>query len=120
MSVITEWGHAFQNVTKEADYLRTQYDAETNPEKRQKILKRLLDITDTRLFCVVVSGEEGTICVRHIFRVSDDAKEHLDELKAEYYTDYEQLPTDEFFFFTGYHRAEAFARHKQGLDKKEG
>lgn len=34
-------------------------------------------------------------------------------LKTQYYNaDYSQLSTDEFFFFTGFHRAEEFSRMK--------
>lgn len=111
MSYIVEWGSAFRNMTEEAKRIKDEYLAEKENSARAEALKeKLYDIADTRQFCVVVSSEGNVRCVRHIIRVSDDANEHLDELKAEYYADYAQLPTDEFHFFTGLHRAEAFAR----------
>ena len=99
-------------MTDEAKCLKTQYLNKDNEEERQKILNRMLDITDTRTFCDVVSKEDGIPCVRHIFRVTEDAEKHLDLLKEEYNDDYSQLSTDEFFFFTGFHRAEEFSRMK--------
>ena len=125
--VILEWGSPFENMTDEAKGLRQQYldfcndcskaydftcsgaDAKSCNEEKKKLLSRIYEITDTRRFCVVISREDNIPCVRHIIRVSQDAEGKLDELKNEYYADYTQLPTDEFHFFTGYHRAEAFA-----------
>ena len=105
-AVIQEWGSPFENMTDEAEELR-----------KEELLNRIYDITDTRCMCVVTAKEDDIPCVRHVFRVSEDAEKRLDELKKEYYSDYTQLTTDEFHFFTGYHRADAFMRNynfKQG------
>lgn len=133
MSVILPWGddNAYTNMTDEAKELHRQYlqwcdecskaydfscsgaDAKQCKEKKRELLSRILDITDTRTFCVVVSSAfkaRYIPIVRHIFRVSDDAESRLDELKAEYYADYAQLSHDEFHFFKGLHRAQAYEK----------
>lgn len=128
-AVIQEWGSPFENMTDEAKELRRQYlqfcdgctkaydftcsgaDAEKCNKRKEELLNRIYDITDTRCMCVVTAKEDNIPCVRHVFRVSEDAEKRLDELKKEYYSDYTQLTTDEFHFFTGYHRADAFMRN---------
>lgn len=128
-NVILPWGddNAYINMTDEAKELLSQYlqwcdecskvrdfscseaDAKQCNEKKRELLSRILDITDTRTVCVVVGGRSERIPItRHIFRVSEDAENRLEELKAEYYDDYAQLPDDEFHFFRGLHRAQAY------------
>lgn len=116
---------AYRNMTDEAKELYRRYkqwcdecpkaydftcsgaSAERCRQEKRKLLLQMLDITDTRKFCVV-TAQKG-YPVRHIFPVSADAEEHLEELKTEYYTGYARLPYDEFHFFIGLHRAQAFA-----------
>ncbi len=125
-SVIIDWGKPLVNMTDEAKELLRQFnqycdecskahdftcsgaDAVECDRKKNKLLRDLYDIADTRRICVVTSNEDNLPCVRHVFRVSDDAEQRLDELKAEYYADYQKLSTDEFHFFTGYYNAEDF------------
>lgn len=115
MSVIMDWGNAYENMTPEAIIIKKKLSAETLTSQEEKIIRdilfqHLLDITDTRKICVVVSNEDNIPCIRHIFRVEVDAEKRLDELKKEYYQDYAKLPSDKFVFFTGYHKAEEFCK----------
>ena len=111
MSVIMDWGNAYENMTPEAIIIKKKLSAETLTSQEENILfQHLLDITDTRKICVVVSNEDNIPCIRHIFRVEVDAEKRLDELKKEYYQDYAKLPSDKFVFFTGYHKAEEFCK----------
>lgn len=95
--IMIEHGNAYCNMTNEAKEL---YE-----EKSHEVLIKMLDICDTRLFCVVTSNEH----VRHIFRVAEDAVNRLEELKEEYYETFTKLPDDNFIFFRGLHRAQAYA-----------
>lgn len=126
--IIDDMGTPFINKTDTAKELMRQYvqfcdrcpkaydftcsgeNARECDEKKQALLDSIYDITDTRRMCVVTSREQNIPCVRHIFRVSEDAKDRLEDVKSEYYADYKSLDTDEFHFFTGYHNAEAFAQ----------
>lgn len=110
---IAEWGSPYENMTPEAVRLRNELLARGTGEEQTELLHRIWDITDTRRFCIVTSREDGIFCLRHIFRVTDSAEEHLEELKAEYYKDYAQLPTDEFHFCTGYHRAVKYSEERK-------
>lgn len=123
MSLIVPWGNAFENMPNEAKELYRQYkqycdecskahdftcsgaDAKVCEAKKKELLDRVLDLADKRKFCVVINNGFPK-CVRHIIRVSDDAEQHLEELKAEYYADYSKLPDDKFVFCTGLHNAE--------------
>lgn len=125
-SIRLPWGNAFENMTDEARNLQRQFrkwcdecpkahdftcsgaDAKRCEAEKDKLLTRLLDITDTRNFCVVCRREDVPV-VRHIFRVTEDAEDRMDEVKADYYEDYEKFSDDEFHFFRGLHRAQAFA-----------
>ena len=131
MSMIIDWGNgnAYQNMTDEAKELRRQYlqfcdecskahdftcsgaDAKACKEKKDELLKMMLDICDTRRFCVVTNNDEYIPCVRHIFRVSEKAD--LEGIKKEYYAAYSQNTADEFFIFTGLHNAQNFAEKWQ-------
>lgn len=114
-----DWGTAFETQSLEADRLRAEYIASSDEmpeEKRNELLHRILEALDQRKFCVVTAEEDGIFCVRHIFRVSDDAESRLEELKAEYYEDYSQLRTDKFFFFKGYHRVIKFVQDERKKD----
>lgn len=51
--------------------------------------------------------------------VSDDAEEHIDELKAEFYAAYTKCLDDEFRFFKGLHRALEYAESEVWLQNKE-
>ena len=115
MSVIMDWGSAYTHRTPESDALMTKIrKGGLSSEEEEALQQQILDITDTRRICVVISNEDNIACIRHIFRVEDDAERRLDELKNEYYQDYAQLQTDKFMFFTGYHRAETFCeRYKE-------
>lgn len=124
--VIIDWGKPLINMTDEAKELLRQYnqfcdecskahdftcsgaDAVKCNEKKRKLRYDIYEIADTRRICVVTSNEDNIPCVRHVFRVSDDAEKRIDTLKAEYYADYQKLSTDEFHFFTGSYKAEAF------------
>ncbi len=76
-------------------------------KKKDEILKKMLDICDDRVFCVVTN--ESLPCVRHIFRVDEQAENHLEEIKEEYYKTYAKIPDDNFWFFRGLHRAQDYA-----------
>ena len=104
MSLIVPWGNAFENMSEEAKEIRRQY-LEAPEEEKEQLKARLYEAADKRKFCVVINNGSHR-CVRHIIRVSDDAEQHLEELKAEYYADYSKLPDDEFVFCTGLHNAE--------------
>ena len=128
MSLISsDFGNAYGNLNNEARELHRRYmqfcdecekthyftcsgaDAEACKPKKREILNAMLDISDTRFFCVVTSRSEGILLVRHIFRVKELAVNCLKELKAEYYEKYAKLPDDNFCFFKGLHRAQAYA-----------
>lgn len=125
MSLIcSDYGNAYGNMNSEAKELRRQYsqlcdeyydpacsgdDEKACKEKKNEILKKMLDISDTRLFCVVTNKNEYLPCVRHIFRVEEEAVNRFEELKEEYYEIYEKCPDDNFCFFRGLHRAQAYA-----------
>lgn len=125
MSLIcSDYGNAYGNMNSEAKELRRQYsqlcdeyydpacsgaDEKACKEKKDEILKKMLDISDTCLFCVVTNNNEHIPCVRHIFRVEEEAVNRLEELKEEYYETYTKLPDDNFCFFRGLHRAQAYA-----------
>ena len=104
MSLIVPWGNAFENMSEEAKEIHKQY-LEAPEDEKEQLKARLYEVADKRKFCVVISNDSPK-CVRHIIRVSDDAEQHLEELKAEYYTDYSKLPDDEFVFCIGLHNAE--------------
>ena len=107
MSVIREWGSPFEKINDEVRKLRQQWlDAPEGKEKEQLEMK-LFDLADKRKFCIVTNNAEPK-CVRHILRVSDDAEQHLDELKAEYYADYNKLSCDEFHFIVGWHKVNEY------------
>lgn len=109
MSVIMDWGSAYTHRTPEVDSLMKRIrKGNLSSEEEKSLQEQILDIADTRKICVVISNEDNIACIRHIFRVADDAEQRLDELKNEYYQDYAQLQTDRFLFFTGYHRAAEF------------
>ena len=125
MSLIcSDYGNAYGNMNSEAKELRRQYsqlcdeyydpacsgaDEKACKEKKDEILKKMLDISDIRVFCVVTNKNEYLPCVRHIFRVEKEAVNRLEELKEEYYEIYEKCPDDNFCFFRGLHRAQAYA-----------
>lgn len=107
MSFFCEWGNAVRILNTEAEQLLAEYKAELNDlEKRKLLKKRFYDIVDTRLFCVVFNCHDNA--VRNIIRVTDDAESHLEEFKHEYYMDYNEEPTDRFYFCRGFHRASDF------------
>lgn len=111
MSIIKDWGNAYTHRTPESDALMTKIrKGGLSSEEEEALQQQILDITDTRKICVVVSNEDNIPCIRHIFRVEVDAEKRLDELKKEYYQDYAKLPSDKFVFFTGYHKAEEFCK----------
>ena len=111
---MNEHGNAYCNMTNEAKELYEQYhrlrdyyyfysfnlganaEAKFYEEKSHEVLIKMLDICDTRLFCVVTGNEH----VRHIFRVEEDAVNRLEELKEEYYETYTEQPCDSFNNFT--------------------
>jgi len=122
--ICSDYGNAYGNMNSEAKELRRQYsqlcdeyydpacsgdDEKACKEKKNEILKKMLDISDTRLFCVVTNKNEYLPCVRHIFRVEEEAVNRFEELKEEYYEIYEKCPDDNFCFFRGLHRAQAYA-----------
>lgn len=138
MSLIcAEHGNAYSNMNEEAKDLRRQYlqlcdeyygpacsgaDEKDVKKKKDSILKKMLDISDIRVFCVVTNNDENIPCVRHIFRVEEDAASRLEELKEEYYETYARLKNDSFHFFRGLHRAQAYAetvyKELNGNDRK--
>lgn len=139
MSLIcSEHGNAYGNMNSEAKELRRQYlqfcdecskahdftcsgaDAKACKEKKNEILKMMLDISDIRLFCVVTNKNEHIPCVRHIFRVEEQALSRFEELKEEYYETYAKLPDDNFCFFRGLHRAQAYAEEFMSREVGEG
>lgn len=78
----------------------------------EALSERFLDLVDTRRFCVVVNS----MGVRHCFPVTEDAQEHLKDLKKEYYSEYTESPDDEFHLFIGLHRAQRFMERKKKND----
>ena len=133
--IMNEQGNAYCNMTNEAKELYEQYhrlrdhyyfysynlganaEAKFYEEKSHEVLIKMLDICDTRLFCVVTGNEH----VRHIFRVEEEAVNRLEELKEEYYETYTKLPDDNFCFFRGLHRAQAYAEKfvNEEVDERE-
>ena len=138
MSIIKAWGagSAYQNLTPEARVMLSkwqmwcdgcvtgEYDFSCKGDEnancrigRRRLLNDILDITDTRTVCVVFDKKTAT--VRQFVMVSDDAEEHIDELKAEFYAAYTKCPDDEFRFFKGLHRALEYAESEVWLQNKE-
>lgn len=94
---MNEHGNAYCNMTNEAKELYEQYhrlrdhyyfysynlganaEAKFYEEKSHEVLIKMLDICDTRLFCVVTGNEH----VRHIFRVEEEAVNRLEELEID-------------------------------------
>ena len=73
----------------------------------EQLQNKFYDSIDQRKFCIV-TNKNLLGCIRHVIRVSDDADEHLEEFKHEYYTDYTAIPGDEFYFMIGYHNVNAY------------
>lgn len=97
-----------QDVQKEAAAMQAKMRKLSGPELAA-IKERFLDLVDTRRFCVVVNS----MGVRHCFPVTEDAQEHLEDLKKEYYSNYTEISDDEFHFFIGLHRAQKFMERKR-------
>ena len=109
MSFICEWGKPTCNMNDEAKKLFAEYKTEkTDMSRRNELLRMIYNITDTRMFCVVIDCTNNLI--RHIVRVTDEAETRLEDFKKEYYLTYTQAqhPSDRFYFFRGFHRATEF------------
>lgn len=101
--IFPSWDEGYPVVSDEAKQLRARLSL-ASPEDVPAIKKKLYDLIDRRLFCVVVNKECDMI--RHILRVSDDACNRLAEVKASYYQEYTRCDSDDFRFVRGLHNAQ--------------
>lgn len=115
MSTFLPWMEDYLKINEETEQLWKRYDlwcsdcgnvGNCKNYRCQELRKNCkLDFyrkADKRKMLLVRNKLCGVIFTRHIIHVVDNAEERLEEVKEDYYSNYVEIPGDEFLFFTSY------------------